>query len=65
MKNESFNISFIGSGNVATQLALALKKAGHNIREVYSKTLEHSTALASKVGSKAIEDIKSITPTDI
>lgn len=56
MKNE-YNISFIGSGNVATQLALALKKAGHNIQEIYSKSKENTTELAVKVSAKSIETI--------
>ena len=32
------NITFIGSGNVATILSMELQKKGYNILEVWSKT---------------------------
>lgn len=38
MKNITFNISFIGAGNVAWHFAPALENAGHVVKEVYSKT---------------------------
>jgi len=38
MSNETFNISFIGAGNVAYHLAPALENAGHTVKEVYSKS---------------------------
>jgi predicted short-subunit dehydrogenase-like oxidoreductase (DUF2520 family) len=48
MHNES-DITFIGAGNVAWHLAQALEEAGHQVREVYSRTLTNATALADKV----------------
>lgn len=52
-----YSISFIGSGNVATHLALALKKAGHNIHEIYSRSYENARVLAQKTDGKAIHSI--------
>jgi predicted short-subunit dehydrogenase-like oxidoreductase (DUF2520 family) len=42
-------IVIIGSGNLATQLSLALKEAGHNIVQVYSPTEQHAKTLAAKI----------------
>lgn len=39
----------IGSGNLATQLSFALKCAGHDIVQVYSRTEEHAKELAKKI----------------
>ena len=41
------NIIVIGSGNLATQLSLALNDAGQKITQVFSKTKEHAAELAS------------------
>ena len=43
-------IVFIGSGNLATQLSLALKDAGKEIVQIYSRTEEHASELANKLG---------------
>ena len=43
-------IVFIGSGNLATQLSLALKEAGKQIVQVFSRTEEHASELANKLG---------------
>ena len=43
-------IVIIGSGNLSTQLSLALKDAGKEILQVYSRTEAHAMALARKVG---------------
>lgn len=51
------NISFIGSGNVATHLAKALKNAGFQINEIYSSHIENSQELAQKVGAMAIKKL--------
>ena len=42
-------ITFIGSGNVATHLAIALKEAGKEIVRIYSRTPANAKALAGKV----------------
>ena len=44
------NIVMIGAGNLATQLSLALKEAGQNILQVYSRTESHAQELAEKIG---------------
>lgn len=43
-------IAFIGSGNLATHLSLALKAAGEEIIQVYSRTDAHAKELADKLG---------------
>lgn len=43
-------IVIIGSGNLATQLALALNDAGRDIVQVFSRTEEHARLLADKIG---------------
>lgn len=46
---KSFNISIIGSGNVAWHLAQTLEKQGHTIREIYSRQLENAEALTDNL----------------
>lgn len=46
-----FDIVFLGAGNVATNLALALRDAGLNIRQVYSRTIESALWLAHQVNA--------------
>ena len=43
-------IAFIGSGNLATHLSLALKAAGEEIIQIYSRTDAHAKELADKLG---------------
>lgn len=53
-------IVIIGSGNLATQLSLALKEAGKDIIQVYSRTEEHARTLAEKIGcgfTTSIDDV--------
>lgn len=40
------DIVYIGAGNVASHLSLALKDAGHNIVQIFSRTKESSKAIA-------------------
>ncbi len=47
------NIVFIGAGNLATHLALALKSANYHICQVYSRTQISSKTLAKQVGAEA------------
>ncbi|MDD3787413.1 MAG: DUF2520 domain-containing protein [Petrimonas sp.] len=53
-------IVFIGSGNVATHLARALKNAGHEIAQVYSRTQEHAAALAQATGAEFTSELSEI-----
>lgn len=47
---ESLNIALIGAGNLATNLGLALLRAGHNIVYVYSRTEQSACTLATRLG---------------
>ncbi len=53
-------IIFIGAGNLATHLAQALNNAGHEILQVYSRTMMSAETLARKVGAKAVTDIDAL-----
>lgn len=55
-------IVFIGAGRLATNLGRALHAAGHDIVQVYSRTMESAAALAAIVGGSPTtnpEDINS------
>lgn len=58
-------ISFIGSGNVATALAIHLFKNKYIISQVYSKNLYNAQILAKKVNAKAINHIQNIADADL
>lgn len=47
-------LSIIGSGNVATHLALALHNSGLTVRQVLSREFDHAVALASRIGAQPI-----------
>lgn len=53
-------IIFIGSGNLATNLAKALYRAGHDILQVYSRTAEHADLFADLFECSATTDIYNI-----
>ena len=63
MKKTTYNIVFIGSGNVATHLALAFKKVGHTISQVYSQHLGNANALAKLVKAKSVDSLELIDKT--
>lgn len=50
----------IGAGNLATNLGRALLEAGHDILQVYSRTMESAMALAPQVGGAPTNDLNSI-----
>ncbi|MGZ4001763.1 MAG: NAD(P)-binding domain-containing protein, partial [Mucilaginibacter sp.] len=54
-------ITIIGSGNVATHLAAALKNAGHSIAQVYSRDMQHASLLAYHVKAEPIDDLTNIS----
>ena len=58
-------LSFIGSGNVATHLALAFLAKGYTIAEIYSRTPAHAERLAAKTGAENLTDIKALGKADI
>ena len=53
-------IVLIGAGNLATNLGKALFSAGHDFIQVYSRTMESASALATLVGGAPTTDIDSI-----
>ncbi len=53
-------LSVIGSGNVATHLALALHRAGHPVRQVLSREFDHAMLLASRFGAQPIDKISQL-----
>jgi predicted short-subunit dehydrogenase-like oxidoreductase (DUF2520 family) len=53
-------IVFLGSGNVATHLALAFKGAGHQIIQVWSKTKAHAARLAAGLDAEALNDLSDL-----
>ena len=56
----SYQLVILGSGNLATQLSLALQDSGHNIMQVYSPTPEHATTLANKLGCQAVSTLSDV-----
>ena len=59
-------IVFLGSGNLATHLSLALKAAGEDIIQIFSRTQEHAQALADKLHCASCTNISDIrTDADI
>ena len=47
-------IVFVGAGNMATQLALALSNKGCRILQVYSRTIDSARQLAGRVGNNTL-----------
>ena len=58
-------ISIIGAGNGATQLALAFRKAGHEILQVFNRSQGAGKELAKTVGAVFISDIKQLDAADV
>jgi len=50
-------IVLLGSGNVATNLAKALKANGEDVIQVYSPNLDHAKSLADLIGAVGINDL--------
>lgn len=61
----TMNITIIGAGNVATQLALAFKKAGHRVVEIYNRSNEAGQELAKTVGAGFTSDIQNLADADV
>lgn len=53
-------IAWIGAGNLATRLGLALKEAGHEAVQVYSRTMESASTLAGLLGCPATNDVSRV-----
>ncbi len=64
--NDPFpSISLIGSGNVATALALALSEAGVSVRCVFSRSRENAETLAGRLHAEAVCRLQQVPKTDI
>jgi len=50
----------LGSGNVATHMAKALKESGQDLVQVWSKTLSNAVVLAEMLDAEAIDDLSKI-----
>ena len=54
------SISFIGSGNVATHLALAMWQRGHVIKQIWSRNIQHAKDLANRVEAQPIDNLSQL-----
>ena len=54
-------VVIIGSGNVATSIALSLKDRCELV-QIYSRTIANAQALAQLVGCEAISDLRNVAP---
>ena len=59
------NITFIGSGNVATHLSISLQDKGINIVEIWSKTTRSAVLLSEKLKCNYITDLNNLSSTDL
>ncbi|MDR0575455.1 MAG: DUF2520 domain-containing protein [Tannerella sp.] len=59
---EKENAVFIGAGNVATHLSLAMKNAGFSIRQIFSRSKSSAKPLAEKLNCRYTTDVKEILP---
>ena len=53
-------IVIIGTGNVATVFGKLLKAAGHDILQVYGRTIDNAAALAGKLGVSYCSDLQAL-----
>jgi predicted short-subunit dehydrogenase-like oxidoreductase (DUF2520 family) len=58
-------VIILGAGNVATQLALALRKAEHTIVQVYNRSGEAGDVLAKTVGASFTSDARQLLNADV
>ena len=63
----SFDIAFVGSGNLASHLAKNLQKTGHRILGVSSRRMERAQELARQLGADtlAVDDPKQLPEAEI
>lgn len=58
--NQHKTLVILGSGNVATHLALALKRKGYSVLQVYSRNLGNASLLAEKVDAQPIDKLSRV-----
>ena len=54
-------ISLIGSGNLATNIGVALFNSGNKVVQVYSRTISNAESLADRIGACAVDNIDNIS----
>ena len=59
------NVSILGAGNVATQLALGLKKAGNNVIQIYNRSDDAGRELARTINASFTSDVNRLGNADI
>lgn len=64
MDSRNISVSFIGAGNVASHLALALHSKGVRILQIASKHGFSARALAERVGAQAVDISSIVDPAD-
>jgi len=57
------DIVFVGAGRLATQLAKALRKEGHSVVAIYSRTMASAETLAAIVGGRPTDSIEALPTT--
>ena len=55
-------VVWLGAGNLATRIALAMRAAGITILQVYSQTETHAAALAERLGCAWTNDLAAVRP---
>lgn len=58
-------VSIIGAGNVATQLALALRRAGHTIVQIGNRSNDAGQELAKTVGATFTANLRDLEAADV
>ncbi len=53
-------IVLVGAGNLATNIGKAFLEAGHDILQVYSRTMASASSLASLVGGSPVTDVRDL-----
>lgn len=53
-------IVLVGAGKLATNVGIALQKAGHNIIQVYSRTMDSAQELGQKLWCEATNDLSQL-----
>ena len=54
MEAKTFRIVFVGAGNLASNLAPALREKGYAIEQIYSRTESSAHALADRVSDEEL-----------
>jgi len=58
--NDKYKVVLVGAGKLANHLGPHLKKIGHDVVQVYNKTLSKAQNLAEKLSADAIDDLRNV-----